>query len=149
MVLDTAAVFTDKNGTVPENAQKAIAAIPKDILEEATKNRRARLPWSGKSLADMAAAIEVSGHRTAYAIMSWPAHARFAGQGIERIQHPTGDVEWRFGTTATPHDFEAVANHTRRTMHRMYFAVTRDFYGVTLPLATRTPFSGDETPEGT
>jgi Family of unknown function (DUF5677) len=144
MVVDTAMVLTDEDGGIASKAPKAIEAIPEDILKKVRENRKARRPWSGKTIAEMAEAINVTGHKATYAIMSWPAHARFAGQGIEKMQHLDGNLEWRFGSFARPVDFEGLANHTRRMMHRMYFAVTTDFYGVTLPLATIRPFARNE-----
>jgi hypothetical protein len=149
MILDTAAVFADETGGVDPKAQKAIATIPEDIMREVREGRKARRPWSGKTIAEMAAAINVTGHKAVYAILSWPAHARFAGQGIEKMQHLDGDVEWRFGSFWRPREFEGLANHTRRMMHRMYQAVTRNFYGVTPPLATTNPLESNERPSET
>jgi hypothetical protein len=63
---------------------------------------------------------------------------------MEKIQHPNGETEWRF-SGPRPSDLELLANHTRRMMHRMYFAVTNDFYGATLPLATRNPFQHESS----
>jgi hypothetical protein len=143
MVVDTATVYAEQPGTTAPGAQKALAEIPQDILQEVHANRKKRLPWSGKNLADMAEAIKVSGHKAIYAIMSWPAHARFAGTGIEKIKHPSGDTEFRFGGGPRPQDFESLANHTRRMLHPMYREVTRNFYGVTPSLATTNPFESN------
>lgn len=71
------------------------------------------------------------------------AHARLAGQGIQKIQHPNGDTEWRFGHAPKPRDVEALANHTRRMLHQTYREVTRDFYGATPKLATTSPFESN------
>ena len=139
MIVDTAAVYADESGATRESAKKAMAAIPAEIMQEVTTNRKARRPWSGKTVAEMAEAINVSGHRTYYAIASWRAHARVAGWGIEKVQHPNGDMEWRFGSPAKPRDFEALANHTRRMLHQVYVTVTKDFYGQTPKLATTNP----------
>jgi hypothetical protein len=145
MVLDTAAVFADETGTTDPKARKAIATIPEDIMREVLENRKARRAWSGKTITEMAAAINVTGHKTVYAIMSWEAHARFAGRGgIERKQHLDGDVAWWFPRVARPREIEVLANYTRRMMHGMYQAVTPDFYGVIPPLATTNPFGSNE-----
>src|SRR5258705_13702735 len=104
-VVDTATVYAKEPGKTAAGAQKALAEIPKDILQEVHANRKKRLPWSGKNIADMAEAIKITGHKTIYAIMSWQVHARFAGTGIQKIEHPSGETEWRFGATAKPRDF--------------------------------------------
>lgn len=140
MVVDTAEVYHDVPDQTAEKARRALAAIPDDIMREVCENRKARRAWSGKTIAEMAEAIKVTGHRTVYAIMSWETHARVAGWSIEKVRHPDGTVEWRFGSPAKPRDFEALANHTRRMLHQVYQAVTRDFYGVTPGLATTNPF---------
>ncbi len=140
MIVDTAEVFQDVPGQTTEKAQRALDTIPEDIMREVRENRRARRAWSGKTIAEMAEAIKVTGHRTVYAIMSWEAHARVATWGMEKVRHPDGAVEWRFGSPAKPRDFEALANQTRRMLHQVYQAVTRDFYGVTPGLATTNPF---------
>jgi Family of unknown function (DUF5677) len=140
MVVDTAEVFRDEKGHVAEKAQAAIATFPDDVIAQVRSNRKARLPWSGKNIAEMAEAIKLTGHRTIYAIMSWEAHARVAGWGIEKVKDQNGDVKWTFGSAARPRDVEALANHARRMLHQVYQIVTRDFYGKTPPLATLNPF---------
>jgi Family of unknown function (DUF5677) len=61
MVVDTAAVYANEPGDTAAKARKAIATIPEDILSEVRKNRKTRRPWSGKTIAEMAAAIEMVG----------------------------------------------------------------------------------------
>jgi hypothetical protein len=63
MVADTAAVLGDGEGKIDPKAQRAIDAIPKDVMAAVNKNRKARRPWSGKTIVEMAEAIQVSGHR--------------------------------------------------------------------------------------
>ncbi len=118
-------------------------STPPEVLERARRDKKQRKLWSGKTLGEMAAAIDLRGHRTAYAVQSLTAHSRIGGLGIRKKVHPDGTVEWLYGGAARPRDVEAVANHTRRMLHNVYGVVTEDFFGTIPKLPTTNPFESN------
>lgn len=135
MVIDFAEIYSDR--------PPPLGAIPPDVLAGARRYKKDRKLWSGKTLTEMASVIGLVGHKTVYAVQSFIAHSRIGGLGIEKKVHPDDTVEWLYGGAANPRDVKAVANHTRRMLHKVYSVVTKDFYGMIPKLATTNPFESN------
>jgi hypothetical protein len=122
-----------------------LAAVPTVIQDRVRRDKYSRkkrgLQWSGKTLAEMAAAIKIRQHEGFFSLRSWDTHGLSAGDDLRREERPEGVTFWRHNIDAE--DVEAVARHARRTVLRpAYNLATRDFYGAAPPLPTPSPPNG-------
>jgi hypothetical protein len=69
----------------------------------ATKAKRRG--WADKTIAEMAAAITVEGHKAAYVIQSWVAHSSVGGWRADAITETDGVVRWQWGQTCEPEKY--------------------------------------------
>jgi len=128
-----------------ENRQE-FNSQPADVRERAMKSKKDRREWSGQTLAEMAEAINIRGHRGFFAAQSWATHGHSGLHVMQPVEGPEGMTFWR----QDPHveDFEMVAMHTRRTvLWPAYHVATKDFYGPVPPLPTPPPPNPTATPE--
>lgn len=141
MLYETIRVMPRGFATVPT---EMLAAVPADLrarVEDIRKVRR--LQWSGKTLAEMAAAIRIRQHGGLFSMLSWATH------GLASRLDMTEWSSFEEGVTYWPpdsdsEDVDVVARHTRRTVLRpAYHLATVDFYGnPPPPLPTPKPPNG-------
>jgi hypothetical protein len=141
-VLETYAAFQSDPGIV--DAQRRAPQIDAVTMNEARHRKAKRRPWSGKTVAEMATAIKVEGHKAAYSIQSWAAHSSVGGWRGDISSAGDGTVRWQWGKPASQRNVQAVANHTRRTLHSVYQIFLPDVYGVLPKLATLDPHKSNK-----
>ena len=133
-LLEVAEVLHDQpSGT---EARQILGKIPRQILDELEKYKKAGRPWSGKSIKQMAEAVGVVGHDRLYSLQSWEAHGRIAGYDLEELK-AEGDLRrLKFEAKRKPEDVEALASNAWRILLRTYETVAQDWLDKVPPLTT-------------
>src|SRR5262249_15134028 len=139
-LLEVADLFS--NEASGREAIDVLDRMPADVVAETKENKRKRLGWAGRKLEEMAEASDIVGHRAVYGTLSLSVHGRLAGYDVQGARKENGALEMQFAPRPRARDVHALANFTRRFLHRAYWVVVTDWLGVAPPLKTSNPEEG-------
>lgn len=125
-------------------AREMLAVVPADLRARVEGIRKIRrLQWSGKTLAEMAAAIRIRQHGGLFSMLSWASHGLASRLDMTEVSSAEEGVTY-WQPEPDSEDVDVVAHHTRRTVLRpAYYLATGDFYGnPPPPLPTPKPPKG-------